>query len=185
MHHTSLLISKLTIFTTGRGGRKLPPPPGGQVRDHLHRATALLRVACLRIWGPFVVIHQRHGRVSMAMAPGRVAELYDMFSIPESANMTPENLETVTQTSSAEGDRRQRTQHSLTRGATKRHQKEHLGLFLPARTENRPLSNLQTRRDLCCQSRNPQIILVQNGLFSKTGSFSSFLKQEKESGPAA
>lgn len=62
-------------------------------------------------------------------------------------------------------------QHNLTHRATKTHQKEHLGLFLPRRTENRPLSNLSTRRNLCCQSRNPQIILVHNGLFSKTGSF--------------
>lgn len=85
--------------------------------------------------------------------------------------MTSVNLETVTPTSSEEGDRK-RIRHNLTHRATKTHQKEHLGLFLPARTENRPLSNLQTRRDLCCQSRNPQIILVQNGLFSKTGSFS-------------
>lgn len=56
-------------------------------------------------------------------------------------------------------------QHNLTHRATKTHQKEHLGLFLPRRTENRPLSNLSTRRNLCCQSRNPQIILVHNGLF--------------------
>lgn len=61
-----------------------------------------------------------------------------------------------------------------TRGATETHQKEHLGLFLPARTENRPLANLQTRRGLCCQSTNPQIILEQNGCSEKLGHLANF-----------
>lgn len=110
----------------------------------------------------FAVIQQQHVSVSMAMSPGRCC----FHRGP--ASMAAGNLEAAARSSSQE--KYKPIQHNLTHGATKTHQKEHLGLFLPPRTENRPLSNLDTRWGLCCQSRNPQIILVQNGLLSKTGS---------------
>lgn len=155
MQHASLLISEFTASTSGRGNRKLPPQGCG-LRDQRGAAAG----------GLSVVIHQWQDVFPWRCHLAGLWSVTTCSSITERADMTSEP---GNQKANIRIPANPAQPYS---SSTEAHQKEHLGLFLPLRRENRPLANLQTRRDLCCQSRNPQIILVQNGLFSKTGSFS-------------